>query len=168
MKIKDLMTKRVESCSRETDLGTAGNQMWNADCGILPVVEGPDRKVLGTITDRDICMALVTSGKRPHERTVGEVMSQHAHTVTVDAEANDALDIMARNRVRRLPVVNPDGSLQGIVSLNDLVQYADDVRSGERPRVSEPKFVHTLQAICAHPGVESRSGKKAELATTPR
>jgi CBS domain-containing protein len=65
-------------------------------------------------------------------------------------------------------VVDAEGLLEGIVSLNDLVQVADEVRPGERPRVSAPKFVHTLQAICAHPDAPSPAAKKSELATAPR
>lgn len=164
MKVKELMTRQVETCSPETDLGTAGLMMWRNDCGVIPVVEGADRRVLGAVTDRDICMGLVTSGKAPHERVVREVMSGQAYTITPDADANEALDLMARYRVRRLPVADTKGALQGIVSLNDLVQYAEETRPGERPRVSLPKVVHTLQAICAHPDTEARTRSKTEAA----
>jgi CBS-domain-containing membrane protein len=139
--------------------------MWSNDCGVIPVIEGPNRKVLGTITDRDICMGLVTSGKAPHERKVREVMSRDPHTIGPDMEADAALDAMAKYRVRRLPVVDTHGVLQGIVSLNDLVQFAEEPRTGERPRVSQLKFVRTLQAICAHPSPEARTTTKAEIAT---
>ena len=81
MRVREVMSSRVESCSPDTNLAEAAMIMWRCDCGIVPVVEAGTQRIVGTITDRDVCMALATTGQRPTERTAKEVMARTLTTV---------------------------------------------------------------------------------------
>ena len=147
MKVKDLMTKDVKSCSEDTDLATVVKMMWDGDCGIVPVVDD-DRHVIGVITDRDICIAAATRALDPASISVREVMSRDVATCAEDADPRSALEGLKNRRIRRLPVINRQNRLVGILSLNDLV-----TRTECRPGTGIPgeEFLNTLRAICAHP-----------------
>ena len=148
MKVRDVMSSKVESCTPNTDLATAAMMMWKGDCGIIPVVAPGTRKLEGVITDRDICMALATTGRRPDERLVGEVMARNPSTVTADDNVHEALHLMGRDRVRRLPVVDRAGALTGLVSINDVVLNTGRART--RPVVGADDVLGALRQICAH------------------
>jgi CBS domain-containing protein len=149
MKVQDIMTSDVQCCGPDTNLAIAAKMMWDSDCGALPVlnVEG---KVLGMITDRDICMAAATKNKPPSEITVWETTSGKTFTCRPTDDVHTALDIMKRERVRRLPVVDEDGILQGIVAMNDFVLVAQEAKGKSVPAVSYEDVVHTMKAISAH------------------
>src|SRR5512140_963141 len=150
MKVREVMSRQVECCPPETDLGSAALMMWRKDCGFVPVVDGPGRRVIGTVTDRDICMGLATSGKTPGDRTVREVMSPEAFTVEPDTDVDDALAVMGDHRIRRLPVVDANGQLEGILSLNDLVLCAEESRAADGQLVPADKLMRTMKSICEH------------------
>jgi len=162
MKVREVMTRQVEACPPDADLGSAALVMWRKDCGFVPVVDGPGRRVIGTVTDRDICMGLATSGRTPADRTVREVMSTAAWTVSPDVDVDDALEIMEDHRVRRLPVVDGNGALEGIVSLNDLVLSTEEPRvgDGESDSVPSDRLVRALRAICEHRTEEGKTPAK--------
>ena len=80
MRVQDLMTWDPEACTPHHDLAHAAMIMWRRDCGIVPVVEGGTNKLIGVITDRDICMATATKGRTPAAITVGDVMSKKPTT----------------------------------------------------------------------------------------
>jgi len=124
MRVETAMMRSAAYCTPETNLGTAAEIMWKFDCGMLPVV-GADRKVVGVITDRDMCIALATRNKLAGEITVGEVFAGRAYTCRPQDDIRAALDTMSRQKVRRLPVVNSDGVLQGILSMDDIVLHVD-------------------------------------------
>jgi CBS domain-containing protein len=149
MKIRDLMTKTVASCRPETNLAAAGALMWESDCGVLPVVD-EFKKVIGVVTDRDICIALTTTDRRASSLKVADAASMHAAICGPEAEVGSALETMRAHRVHRLPVVNKAGLLEGIVSLNDIVLRANRPVGRRKPEVSCEDVVETLQAICAH------------------
>jgi CBS domain-containing protein len=123
--------------------------MWDSDCGALPVlnVEG---HVMGMITDRDICMAAATKNKPASDITVWETISGKVHTCQPSDDVHTALDIMKREKVRRLPVVDEDGVLQGIVAMNDFVLLAADAKGAKAPAVSYEDVVRTMKAISMH------------------
>lgn len=151
MKVEDLMSRSVRTCSPNDDLATAGSAMWEADCGIIPVVD-PSRKVLGVITDRDICIALSTRCAAASQIHVANVMSGNVYACRPEDDIDTALAAMARRQVRRLVVVNAEGRLEGILSLNDVVLRAEKAH-GRRANV--PTFdqvAETLKAISRHPG----------------
>lgn len=149
MRIEEIMTRDVQSCAPDTNLAAAAKMMWDSDCGALPVlnVEG---RVMGMITDRDICMAVATRNKPASEITAWETVSGKAHTCRMSDEVHTALDTMKRERVRRLPVVDDDGVLQGVVSINDFILLAGESKGGKIGGISYEDIVRALKAISAH------------------
>lgn len=158
MKVKDLMSVDPACCSPETDLAAASALMWNHDCGILPVLE--EGRVVGVVTDRDICIALGTRGLPASQVQVGDVASRELVTVSPEAEVHTALAQMRRHQVRRLPVVNAEGYLEGLLALNDFV-LAVDRKHGD---VDYEDVLNTLKAISSHrhkPAVRESAPKAA-------
>ena len=149
MKIQDIMTSDVQCCGPDTNLAAAAKMMWDSDCGVLPVlnIEG---HVMGMITDRDICMAAATKNKPTSDITVWETVSGKAYTCQLSDDVHTALDIMRREKVRRLPVVDEDGVLQGIVAMNDYVLLAANAKGAKAPAVSYEDVVRTMKAISMH------------------
>jgi CBS domain-containing protein len=121
LQVKDLMTTRVSSIDWNDTASTAGRLMWDGDCGVLPVVDGSQR-VVGVVTDRDICMAAVLSDRAPSGIVVSEVMSKSLHSCSPEDSLTTAEGIMSANQVRRLPIVDSDQRLIGILSLADLIR----------------------------------------------
>ncbi len=141
MKVQDLMTSNVKSCRPETNLAEAVESMWAGDCGALPVVDDAGR-VVGIITDRDICIALATRERLADRVAVREVAHEPVVTCLKGDEATTALQAMKQHKIRRLPVVDADGHLRGMVSLNDVVTHA----GAATPR----DVVSALASICEH------------------
>jgi CBS domain-containing protein len=119
MKIADLMSTRVQTCALNDSLNAAANVMWEHDCGIVPVLDAAG-KLVGVVTDRDICMAAFFHGMRLSELPVREVMARDLHTLRPEAPLFDALELMRRMQVRRLPIVDDQGALVGLLSLADV------------------------------------------------
>jgi len=149
MKVQDIMTSDVQSCGPDTNLAAAAQMMWDRDCGVLPVLNVQGH-VMGMITDRDICMATATKNRPPSEITVGETVSGKAHTCKMSEDIHVAMDIMKRERVRRLPVVDEEGVLQGLVSMNDFILLAGEAKGGKAPAISWEDITKTLKAVSAH------------------
>ena len=149
MNVQDIMTSDVQCCGPDTNLAAAAKMMWDSDCGALPVLNAQGR-VMGMITDRDICMAAATKNKPPSEITVWETTSGKAYTCQLSDDVHTALDIMKRERVRRLPVVDEDGVFQGIIAMNDFLLVAQEARGRGLPAVSYEDVVNTMKAISAH------------------
>ena len=142
MQIKDIMTPQPRTASPRTTLAEAAQLLWNGDCGILPVTD--EGKLVGVVTDRDMYIALGTRNQPASDIAVGDVASATVWTCAPTDDVHVALDTMRERRVRRLPVV-ADGSLVGIVSLNDLALVA-----GAGKPVRNEEVVDTFKAICAH------------------
>lgn len=143
MKVREIMTAQPKTASPGTTLAAAAHLLWDADCGILPVVEGS--KLVGVVTDRDMYVALATRNKPASQITVGDVASGAVWACGPDDEVQVSLDTMKTHRIRRLPVVDA-GALVGIISMNDVVLAA-----GAGKAVRNEEVVDTLKAICAHP-----------------
>lgn len=149
MKVQDLMTTSPAACTLTTSLHDAGGMMWHHDCGILPVVaEGG--KVVGMITDRDICMAAVLTGRNLANIAVEDVVSGKVFACRVDDEVRTALTTMQENKIRRLPVVDELGMLQGVLSMNDVVLQAEETKDKKTPHVSYAAVINTYKSICQH------------------
>jgi CBS domain-containing protein len=116
--------------------------MWNQNCGSLPIVEDGGRPV-GIVTDRDLFIKLGTSNRRASEVSVGEIMRTDLSVCTLEDSVLTALETMAQRKLHRLPVVDGSGTLQGIVSMDDII-----VRAGA-DGVSNEDVVQALKAICA-------------------
>ena len=162
MKVQDVMTKGVEACERSSDLAAAAMVMWRMDCGAVPVVE--NGRPVGMITDRDICIAVATRHRRAEEITVGEVISGQCFKVRAGDDIRAALEAMRAERVRRLPVVNAGGTLQGIISINDIVRAAGKTTSRARLDISAEDVLEVMKAICEQDGglevAQRRAGER--------
>ena len=141
MNVRELMSSPVSTCSPEDTLEDAARLLWENDCGILPVVDH-NGQLGSTITDRDICMAAYTQGVRLADAHVADSMSRQLVTCLADDPIASATGIMAANRVRRLPVVDADGKLCGVLSLNDLATKAAKDKSVGR------EILKVLAAVC--------------------
>ena len=147
MNISELMKQNVETCYVQDNLAIAAAKMWDCDIGILPVLN-PDRHVIGMLTDRDICMATYIQGKAPAEIPVANAMSREVFFTTSEATIREAEQTMRDHKVRRLPVINTEGQLVGIVSLNDIAREAER-EVGHRPReISAQEVTGTLAEVC--------------------
>jgi CBS domain-containing protein len=144
MKVKDVMMRTAARCRPDTNLGAAVELMWTRNCGILPVVDAQD-KLIGVITDRDICIALGTRSRLPGDIAVKDVASSHVYWCKSEDDVRSTLQIMAASKVRRLPVVNASGALEGILSMDDVVLHAEaGNRASELPAED---VVKTLKAV---------------------
>lgn len=146
MKVKDVMMGTPAVCRAESNLGEAVEILWDRNCGILPVVNG-DSKVIGVVTDRDICIALGTRNRLPGEITAGELISGKLFTCEPDDDIRIALATMAQEKVRRLPVVDAKGKLQGILSMDNVVLHAMPAGPGKTPELSFEHVALTLKKL---------------------
>jgi CBS domain-containing protein len=140
------MTGTPYYCRPETNLGAATELMWVGNCGFLPVVS-EEGKVVGVITDRDICMALGTQSRPSGEVTVAETMSKNVCFCAPEDDIRLALQSMREGRVRRLPVITKAGKLVGVVSIDEVVLRAEPLNLGRAPELSGEDVIETLQAI---------------------
>lgn len=142
MKVKDIMTVGPRSCTPDTTLAAAATLMWEGDCGVLPVLD--EGELVGIVTDRDMFIALGTRNTRAVHVRVGAVATHPVSTCGPDDEVGSALATMKLARVRRLPVVDAEGKLLGVISINDIVLAA-----GSDGPVRDKDVVDALREICA-------------------
>jgi CBS domain-containing protein len=149
MRVDKLMTKQVKCCGPDDTLDRAAQLMWDNDCGCLPVcaVNGANR-VIGVVTDRDICMSALFQGKALHELRVSNAMSRVLEACRPSDSLADAEKTMSEARIRRLPVVDDKGSLVGMITLADLAREAARERAVGKSDVTEEAVGDTLAAIC--------------------
>lgn len=107
----------------------AARPMRDEDVGTIPIVEGD--KLVGTVTDRDIAIRVVADGKSPDKTTVQEIPSRELVTIDPQQDLDEALRLMARHQVRRLPVVEEDGKLVGVVAQADVAKHASEAQTGK-------------------------------------
>jgi len=158
MKVRDVMTKQATFCYPDTSLSGAAELMWKRKCGFLPV-RGEGGNVIGVITDRDISIALGTRNRRPSEVLVKDVMSGRLFTCTPDDSVACALTTMRIEGLRRLPVVNCEGALVGVVSIDDLVLKARE--NALSKDVSYKDVEDTYKAINGHAARILKAGSEA-------
>jgi CBS domain-containing protein len=128
-KIRDFMTSNPRRLDSGSNASEAARLMRDEDVGLVPVVDG--ERLVGTVTDRDIALRVVAEGKAPESTTVGEIASREIVTIDPQQDLDEALRLMARHQVRRLPVVEEDGKLVGIVAQADIAQHASDEQTGD-------------------------------------
>lgn len=125
VKVKDVMTTNVSTCFMSDSLAKAAQLMWDHDCGCVPVLNEHGR-VVGMLTDRDICMAAFFQAVSISGINVSAVMSRQLfHCISTD-DLSAAETIMHEKKVRRLPVLNDEGRLVGLISLSDIASHADE------------------------------------------
>ena len=118
MLIKEMMTASPICCKPSDTLDVVAKLMREHDCGIIPVCTATG--LVGVITDRDIACRAVATGKTPHDVRVSDVMTKTVHTVREDENVQAAIDLMKAKQVRRLPVIDADGQVVGIIAPSDL------------------------------------------------
>lgn len=148
MEVKQIMSRSVHSCRPADKLSDAAQLMWDKDCGCIPVLsDDGSNEVVGVITDRDICMASHLRGKPPSEIEVGDAMSTPVRKIISTAKLAEAERMMREAQVRRLPVVDREGQLVGILALADLAREAERMRSSGHSEINEFEVGLTLSAI---------------------
>lgn len=163
MLIRDLFTRNTAYCRVDTNLASAAALMWERDCGVLPVVNST-HKVEGILTDRDICMAVATRDQRASLLQASDVMSSPVFQIRSGDTAAKALKTMRDQKVRRLPVVDDHGSLEGMLSINDLILAAKEPK-GEKPaNLTYEEVMQTLKVLCAHSARQRKEAAKHEFA----
>ncbi|HEU4734919.1 MAG TPA: CBS domain-containing protein [Kofleriaceae bacterium] len=151
MRADDIMTTPARTCRAQETLNIAAHKMWEQDCGAIAVVND-EGKLVGMITDRDICMAGLMQNQPLGDIPVHIAMSRQVYAVEQDQSIEDVERLMAVHQVRRIPVVNTEGKPVGMVSINDLAREA--ARPQSRMRGGLPRLVQTLAVICEPRGTE--------------
>lgn len=150
MNVRDLMSWEVRTCHPDTDLGTVAMMLWNQDCGIVPVVERGTNRLLGVVTDRDICMAAATKNRAPATIRVSELPGGLPRSCFPDDVLRSAMDVMTDAQVHRLPVVDAEGVLKGILSMNDLILASGPAGKRGGPAVLDSDVMRVLRSISKH------------------
>jgi CBS domain-containing protein len=153
MQVEHLMTKQVKSCSPDDTLERAAQLMWEGDCGCLPVCAGNGiNRAVGVITDRDICMSALFQGKPLRELRVSGAMAKQLLACKARDALSTAENTMRQARIRRLPVIDDQGALIGIIALADLAREAVRAHGATNKTITEAHVGDTLAAICGSSG----------------
>jgi CBS domain-containing protein len=161
MKIEQLMNHNVKTCRASDRLNQAAQLMWDNDLGFLPVVDGED-KLVGTLTDRDICMATYTQGQPPHQVPVWAAMAKKVAALKPNDSLLIALQMMQENQVRRLPVIDQQGRPVGVLTLSDLVLEASRDLGADAKQVSTEAVTRTLASIVQPRNAKDITQKRME------
>jgi CBS domain-containing protein len=146
MRIAELMTRNPDVCTPEDSLARAAQIMWDRDCGCVPVVDA-DARLVGLVTDRDACMAAHTRGKRLDEISVGSVMARDVVSChPLDTPARVQV-LMQNHRVRRLPVLDAQRRVIGIVAIADLAHALQSNQTFGNDGMSWTFLGRTLAAV---------------------
>jgi CBS domain-containing protein len=149
MKIEQLMMKTTTTCRSGHSLSEAARIMWENDCGCLPVTAGDgSRRLLGIITDRDICLAIRSEGISPGDLRVEDAMTEVVRACNPLDPVSEAMVIMGEARVRRLPVVDDAERVIGLLALADLALEAMRQAAWEIPEITTAEVGGLLAWIC--------------------
>ncbi len=149
MKVRELMTTDVKHCEEYYTLNTAAQTMWDNDIGCLPVLDKNGR-VIGMLSDRDICMAAYLQGGALAGSLATSAMSKQVFACAPDDDVGSVEKIMRDRQVRRLPVIDSHGHLAGIISLNDIARQAQREAELKKAReLNDAEIVQVLASVCA-------------------
>ncbi len=172
MRIEQLMSRDVRTCRSKDSLATVTQSMSKCDCGCVPLIDG-ERLVVGTLTDRDLCMAAWIKGCNLHEIRLADAMSPQVVACRIDEEAEVAEALMREHGVRRLLVIDLAGRLAGVLSLADLACEARRENGRSWREVDSFGVALTLADMCeprlgARPDDETvLIAKESELTLIP-
>jgi len=159
MRVRDVMLTEPRVCQATDSLADAGRLMARVGAGVLPVVD-EDARVVGILTDRDICCVLAEMDNRPSSVRVADVMQRQVRSCAAENDIAAALRTMREHKVRRLPVVGDQGRLEGLLTLDDIVTEARIFETREFHGPYYTDIVETLQEIVRHsmpaPAAETR------------
>lgn len=145
MKVNELMTAPVKTCRTTALLGDAARTMLESGCGCVPVVDSRGR-LAGMLTDRDVCLAVAARHQTPWEIPVRDVMSPNIVSCLVTDHLETALVAMKEHRIRRVPVVDEDRRVKGIISIDDVIR-----NSGLDNSLPAEAVIDVLRHICEPP-----------------
>ncbi len=146
MKVAELMTSNVKTCWQGDSLDKAARTMWDNDCGCLPVVD-QDNRIVGILTDRDIAMAAYAQDLPLRAMRAEDAMTRAVVSCSADDEIGTAEEVMRQNKVRRVPVTDPERRPVGILSLNDLARVASRELTHASPTMTSEEIAATLGAV---------------------
>jgi CBS domain-containing protein len=152
MKVSELMSKDVASVRSDEPLSAPARLMWDCDCGAVPVIEASGDRVVGMITDRDICMACWSRDCPPSGIRVSDAMSRQLHHCAPEDTLTSAERLMRSQQVRRLPVLDPERRLLGILSLADIARQSQGGNGRKLgPDLAPEEVASTLAGISERP-----------------
>ncbi len=143
MKVRAIMTQPARTCTADTSVAVAGQRMKEGLCGILPVIDARG-KLVGVVTDRDLLLATIGTRRNLSNVSVREAMTATVTTCDPNQDVTGALTTMRSRGLRRLPVVDLDGHLIGLLSIDDILRWGVTGNG-----VSATDIVETLKAIVA-------------------
>lgn len=139
MRIKEIMTANPKCCVPETPVPEIAQLMVECDCGEIPIVEDlSSMRPVGVVTDRDITCRVVAQLREPSETTARDCMSSPVITVKPDTLVEECCKLMRLHQIRRIPVVDADGRLCGLVAQADLIKHVPEQTSEVLRKVSQP------------------------------
>ena len=148
MLCREVMTENPVCCLPQDLVSVSARAMRREDVGAVPVINDEQRRqLIGIVTDRDLCMTVVAAGRDPRSVTVAECMTPKVVSCSPDDAVEKVTELMRENQIRRVPVVNEGGALQGIVALADIV---------ERSNVKSTQTHETLKEVSAPTDVPSK------------
>ncbi|HYJ32734.1 MAG TPA: CBS domain-containing protein [Candidatus Binatia bacterium] len=146
MQVREIMTREPACCSPDTKVQEIARMMVEHDCGGIPVIESSgSKRPMGLVTDRDIATRVVAEGRDPARTTARECMSSPVFTVTPETDVARCCDILEKNQIRRVPVVDERGQVCGMIAQADIATFASErdtaevVRSISQPSGSSPR-----------------------------
>lgn len=165
MRIEQLMSKVTMTCRPRQSLGEVAQLMWERDCGCLPVTaDDGSQRLLGMITDRDVCTAIRLHGSAPRELRVEDAMTELVRACNPEDPVSEAVLIMGEVRVRRLPVVDGLERVIGLLALADLAREAARQAAREDPEVSLAEVGGLLATICQPDESRAAGSRTREIA----
>ena len=164
MTVGQLMNRSIRTCHAGDSLNAAAQIMWEEDCGCVPVVQENDDqerpRLVGIVTDRDVCMAAYTQGKPLASIPVASVMERDLATCVAADPITVALNILRTRRLHRLPVVEHDAELVGVLSLADIArEVKHPAGKPARQALTAESVGDTVAVIC-----EARGGSREVVA----
>jgi CBS domain-containing protein len=149
MQVEELMTPSIQCCSPEDSLEHAAEIMWSHDCGCVPVCQqNGGSKTIGVLTDRDICMCALFQGRPLRELHVSDAMAREVVSIGPHDSLAQAERAMQDAQIRRLPVIDEQGTLVGILSLSDIAREAARQQTSSKRQITDTEVNDTLAAIC--------------------
>lgn len=165
MKVKDVMSAgKIESCTQETKLANVAKVMKDVNVGALPVVD-TNKKVVGIVTDRDICLAFAKkTTKNATDTSIKDLRLPKIHTIKEEDTVKDALHKMRKNKIGRLPVTDNEGKLKGMLSINNLLSRALNRKEELGQTTSKDEnLAKTVKALFDRNSAKSKKVKAEEI-----
>lgn len=152
MHAAQIMSRDVVTCGPDDSVRDAVRKMWDHDVGCVLVVDDEERLV-GILTDRDVCIAAFTSERPLREIRVTSAMTKHVHSLMTTDRVQDVEVVMTTYKIHRVPIVDRENRVQGLVSLSDIAREASRELRERHPDVTDADLVTTLAQVCKARGL---------------